>query len=155
MSFRKMRLIPDHLYEKLHQDQKPRSVDFGDDSNAAIMDMTREIEPVLRDTDKPIEERVRILHQHLVRKIASRTREEEEELKKEETAKQQPEKKQQDKELVDDDKATSIKMRDMAIAQRNHVVLGKQVITFMSHSMSSFVCNRLVRSGRQRKTTRN
>lgn len=124
MSFRKMRLVPEHLYERLHQDPKPRSVDFGDADNAVIIDMTQEIEPVLKDTARPIEERVRILHQHLLRKIAS----DKDESEKPVSQKQETDKKADDKETADEDKARSEKIREVAVAQRNHIILGKQVI---------------------------
>lgn len=72
MSFNKMRLIPDIMYERLHQSQKPRQVDFGDQTNGEILDMTTDISPILKDHSKPIEERIRIFYQHILRKLTTK-----------------------------------------------------------------------------------
>lgn len=71
MSFRKLRLIPEHMFQRLNQEPVPRSLDFGDEDNAVVLDLTSDIQPVLKDKSKPIQERVRMVHQHLIRKLTA------------------------------------------------------------------------------------
>lgn len=70
-SFKRMRLIPEYMYEKLNQTSTPRTVDFGDETNTVIFDLTADISPILRDKSRPLEERIRLFYQHLVRKLSA------------------------------------------------------------------------------------
>lgn len=116
MTYRKLRLIPDHMYERLHQ-SNPRSVDFGDDDNALILNLTADIHPVLKDRSKPIEERVRIMHQHMIRKQMNR----------EQLPVVDLEKKDADQRDAEQDMMNNDAVQKAIIAQRNETVLGKEV----------------------------
>lgn len=73
-SFKRMRLIPEYLYERLQQDREPRQVNFGDASESGSYQITipEEAAKLLTDTTKPIEERVRFFNKHLMRQLANR-----------------------------------------------------------------------------------
>lgn len=115
-SFKKMRLIPDFMYEKLHQSSMPRSPDFGDETNSRLLDMTKDISPLLKDTAKPIEERVRLFYQHLIRKLSAEEREKN-------LAPKDDDKKNEDKQLAAE-KDRNERSKEMAIAQRQHHIIG-------------------------------
>lgn len=142
MSFRRMRLIPEFMYEKLNQEDKPRSVDFGDVDNARILDMSRDISLVLKEEGKPIEEKVRMLHQHLIRRMLANKQTTDDSSP---PNIQQADKKERDKEDTmeskDSDKADETsafdKGRAAAILQRNDVILKTKV----SGSGNNHDCN--------------
>lgn len=111
-SFKKMRLIPDILYEKMNQSSSPRSLDFGDETNAQLLDMTKDISPLLRDNSKPIEQRIRLFYQHLLRKMASNAS------PKDKTE----DKKEHDLELAENDR--NKRWIALAVAKRNTDIFG-------------------------------
>lgn len=114
-AFKKMRLIPDYMYEKMNQSSSPRSVDFGDETNAQLLDMTKDISSLMRDNSKPIEERVRLFYQHLLRKIANNSRTK---ISKDDA----DDKKRQDQEVADDDR--NKRSIAAAVAKRNADIFG-------------------------------
>lgn len=77
--FKRMRLIPDYMYERLQQEREPRSVQFGDTSNPLHVTLSQDIANVLTDPSRSIEERVRVFNQHLVRQLVNKTAGKEEE----------------------------------------------------------------------------
>lgn len=69
-SFRKMRLIPELMYERLSQDQTPRKVDYGDKSNDTVsISLTRSTAKMLTDKTISLEQRIRLFNQHLIRQL--------------------------------------------------------------------------------------
>lgn len=147
MSFNRMRLIPEFTYDKLNQSQRPRQVDFGDDTNGRILDMTTDISPVLKDSSKPIEERIRIFYQHILRKLTLQKNEVVPPARAVESSAPANEKKQKD--VVDAETTEmgpavdlvpkEISSRDVATAQRKEAILGRinhQVCSsFINHSL--------------------
>lgn len=117
MSFKKMRLIPEYMYEKLNQDNLPRRLDFGDETNKLLFELTEDISPILKDKDKSIEERVRIMYQHLIRKLSA---DEDDLKKKKEEQSEAKDKKKEDKAKANEDRHD--RSRDVSVAQRNHVM---------------------------------
>lgn len=135
-SFKKMRLIPEFMYEKLHQSEN-KTVDFGDDSNSKIFDLTQDISSVLKDKSLPIEERVRMFYQHLLRKMSSKASEEMIKKKQNEGSKDDHQVDSQDKKKADEKEAeTKIDSEDddrnersraLVIKQREKEILGTKV----------------------------
>lgn len=85
--FRKFKLIPEHLYEKLNQDKTPKQVDYGDRSisNPLVLKLDQQVAKYLLNEQVPIEERVRTFNQHLIRKLNQTTEEGDEDFENGET----------------------------------------------------------------------
>ena len=74
-TFKKMRLIPDHMYERLTQTGSPRQVNLGDEDNLMLtIRFPKEAAACLADTSLPIEKRVRALNQYVLRELQNRER---------------------------------------------------------------------------------
>lgn len=67
-----MRLIPEYLYEKLHQDNQPRAVDFGDKSNILLSTINTDVKNILIDDSRPIEERIRLFNARTLKRLINK-----------------------------------------------------------------------------------
>ena len=70
-TFHKMHLIPDYMYRRLMANTTPMPVDHGDGTYLTLT-LADSLVNVLADESKPLEERLRIFTQHLVREMRKR-----------------------------------------------------------------------------------
>src|ERR1700733_3662079 len=70
--FRKLRLIPEFLYERLKQDREPMTVDYGDTRSHLNITVSENLAKLLTDTSRPLEDRVRLFNQKILRQIINK-----------------------------------------------------------------------------------